>query len=122
MPAGHVRIDPMDRGFLVGDAVFDVFRTVNGKSFRLREHVDRLDRSLKYVRIDPGLSPEDMFRISDEIIARNEPSRALVGDLAVWQRVTRGRGRSGPARPVRSCTGRWPPGVRPWGWTSWSGR
>ena len=93
MPASQVKIDPMDRGFLVGDAVFDVFRTFNGKSFRLREHVDRLYRSLKYVRIDPGLSPDDMVRISEEIIARNEPFRAEVGDFAVWQFVTRGRGR-----------------------------
>jgi branched-chain amino acid aminotransferase len=93
MPASQVRIDPMDRGFLVGDAVFDVFRTFNGKSFRLREHVDRLYRSLHYVRIDPGMSPEEMVRISEEIIARNEPFRAEVGDFAVWQFVTRGRGR-----------------------------
>jgi branched-chain amino acid aminotransferase len=93
MPASQVKIDPMDRGFLVGDAVFDVFRTFNGKSFRLREHVERLYRSLKYVRMDPGLSPEEMVRISEEVIARNEPLRAEVGDFAVWQFVTRGRGR-----------------------------
>jgi len=93
MPASQVKIDPMDRGFLVGDAVFDVFRTFNGKSFRLREHVDRLYRSLKYVRIDPGMPPEEMVRISEEIIARNEHLRTDVGDFAVWQFVTRGRGR-----------------------------
>ena len=93
MPASRVKIDPMDRGFLVGDAVFDVFRTFNGKSFRLREHVDRLYRSLQYVRIDPGMTRDEMERISEEIITRNEPLRAAVGDFAVWQFVTRGRGR-----------------------------
>jgi branched-chain amino acid aminotransferase len=93
MPASQVKIDPMDRGFLVGDAVFDVFRTFNGKSFRLREHVDRLYRSLKYVRIDPGIAPEEMVEISEEVIRRNEPQRAAAGDFAVWQFVTRGRGR-----------------------------
>ena len=93
MPAGKVRIDPMDRGFLVGDAVFDVARTFNGKSFRMREHVDRLYRSLRYVRMDPGMSAEDMVKISEELIARNEHLRAEVGDFAIWQFVTRGRGR-----------------------------
>lgn len=93
MPASQVKIDPMDRGFLVGDAVFDVFRTFNGKSFRLKEHVDRLCRSLNYVRIHPGLSPEEMIVLSEEIIRRNEHLRAEVGDFAVWQFVTRGRGR-----------------------------
>ena len=37
MPFSEVRIDPLDRGFLVGDCVFDVARTFNGESFRMRE-------------------------------------------------------------------------------------
>jgi branched-chain amino acid aminotransferase len=59
----------------------------------MREHVDRLYRSLAYVRIDPGLSPDEMERISEEVIARNEPLREQVGDYQIWQFVTRGRGR-----------------------------
>jgi branched-chain amino acid aminotransferase len=93
VPFSQVRIDPMDRGFLVGDCVFDVARTFNGKSFRMHEHVDRLYRSLRYVRIDPGLSPAEMERISEEVISRNEHLRANVGDYQLWQFVTRGRGR-----------------------------
>jgi branched-chain amino acid aminotransferase len=100
VPFGQMRIDPLDRGFLVGDVVFDVARTFDGKSFRMREHVDRLYRSLKYVRIDPGLSPIEMERISEDVVSRNEPLRGSAGDYAVWQFVTRGPGRwahrSGP--------------------------
>jgi branched-chain amino acid aminotransferase len=101
LPFSQVRIDPLDRGFLVGDCVFDVARTFDGKSFRMREHVDRLYRSLRYVRIDPGLTPGEMEAVSEEVIARNEPLRAEAGDFQIWQFVTRGRGRkahrSGPA-------------------------
>jgi branched-chain amino acid aminotransferase len=93
VPFSEVTIDPLDRGFLVGDCVFDVARTFNGKSFRMRAHVDRLYRSLGYVRIDPGLTPDEMEQISEEVIARNEHLRADVGDYQVWQFVTRGRGR-----------------------------
>jgi branched-chain amino acid aminotransferase len=93
MPFHQLRIDPLDRGFLVGDCVFDVARTFNGKSFRMREHVDRLYRSLQYVRIDPGLAPDEMEQISEEVIARNEHLRLDVGDYQIWQFVTRGRGR-----------------------------
>jgi len=93
MPFAEVKIDPLDRGFLVGDCVFDVARTFNGKSFRMREHVDRLYRSLRYVRIDPGLTPDEMEQISEEVVARNEHQRAEVGDYQIWQFVTRGRGR-----------------------------
>lgn len=93
VPFSQVKIDPMDRGFLVGDVVFDVARTFNGKSFRMKQHIARLYRSLKFVRIDPGVSPDQMLAISEEVIQRNEPLHEDVGDFTVTQFVTRGPGR-----------------------------
>ena len=92
VPFSEVKISPLDRGFEVGDVVFDVARTFDGKSFRMKEHIDRLYRSLKFVRIDPGLSLEEMTQISEEAIARNEPLRDAIGDFTVRQFVTRGEG------------------------------
>jgi len=92
MPISQVRIDPDDRGFTTGDVVFDVARTFNGKSFRLKYHIDRLYRSLKYARLDAGLSPDEMTAISEEVVARNEGLRAEVGDFYIRQFVTRGKG------------------------------
>ena len=101
VPLSEMKIDSGDRGFMVGDVVFDVARTFNGKSFRMKQHVGRLYRSLKYVRIDSGLSAEEMLDISEEAIRRNEPQRAEVGDYTIQQFVTRGTGRrahvAGPA-------------------------
>ncbi len=85
-----IRIHPLDRGFYVGDAVFDLARTFNGKSFKMRDHVDRLYRSLKHVRIDPGITPDEMFEASEEAIRRNEAERGDAGDWHIWQTVTRG--------------------------------
>ena len=92
IPFSQVKIDPMDRGFTVGDVVFDVARTFNGKSFRMKEHIDRLYRSLKFVRIDPGLSSDEMLEISEEVVSRNEPLRQEVGDYTITQFITRGPG------------------------------
>ena len=101
VPEDQVLIRHTDRGFVTGDVVFDVERTFNGKSFRMKEHVDRLYRSLKFVRIDPGLSDDEMLEISEEAISRNEHLRAPGGDFNIRQFVTRGPGRStkdaGPA-------------------------
>ena len=101
VPEDQVVIRHTDRGFVTGDVVFDVERTFNGKSFRMKEHVDRLYRSLKFVRIDPGLSDDEMLEISEEAISRNEHLRAPGGDFNIRQFVTRGPGRStkdaGPA-------------------------
>ena len=90
LPLREVRIDPMDSGFTVGDVVFDLARTFNGKSFRMKEHVDRLWRSLKFVRIDPGMSADDMIDLSEEALRRNEHLRGESEDLTVRQFVTRG--------------------------------
>jgi branched-chain amino acid aminotransferase len=97
IPLSRVRIDPTDRGFMVGDVVFEQARTFNGKSFRMKQHIDRLYRSLKYVRIDSGLSPEEMMDINEEAIHRNEDRREGVGDFAIHPFVTRGLELSGPA-------------------------
>ena len=88
-----VKVSPHDRGFTVADVVFDVARTFNGKSFRMKQHVDRLYRSLKFVRIDPGLSPDEMLSISEESIERNMDLLPDAGDFTVRQWVTRGPGR-----------------------------
>jgi len=104
MPYSEVTVHPQDRGFTVGDVVFDVERTFDGKSFRMKEHIDRLYRSLKYARIDPGISADEMVEITEEAITRNEPMRGPVGDFRVNQWVTRGVGGMGFAeQPPAVC-------------------
>ena len=79
-----------DQGFLRGDAVFDMTRSFNGKVFRLQEHIARLYRSLKYLDLDPGLSPAEMAAISEDVLGRN---RHLLGpgeDYWLAQRISRG--------------------------------
>ena len=86
----EVLIPFRDQGFLRGDAVFDMTRSFNGKAFRLEEHITRLYRSLKYLDIDPGLSPAEIASISEEVLGRN---RHLLGpgeDYWLAQRISRG--------------------------------
>lgn len=90
VPEGQVLIPFRDRSFRLGDGCFDMTRTFDGRIFRLEEHIDRLYRSLRYLRIDPGLAPKEMMSISEEVVERNEPLRPVVGDWWVAQRVSRG--------------------------------
>src|SRR6202158_5761769 len=78
------------RGFKYGDAAFDMTRTFHGRPFRLQEHVERLYRSLRYLRIDPGLGPAEMVAVSEEVLERNR--HFLTPDTDYWlgQRVSRG--------------------------------
>ena len=92
LPQSEVKLDPSDRGVTLGDQVLDVERTFGGKGFRLKEHIDRIYRSLKHVRIDPGISPEGMLEITEEGIRRNWPLVAEGSDMSITQLVTRGPG------------------------------
>jgi branched-chain amino acid aminotransferase len=65
-------------------------RTFNGCLFKIKEHVERLYRSLKVLRIDPGLSPTEMIAISEEVNARNLHLLAPGEDHWVGQRISRG--------------------------------
>ena len=101
VPYSQVKIDPGDRGFSLGDVVFDTGRTFDGVPFRIKEHIDRLYRSLTYVRIDPGLTDAEMTGITEEVLSRNEQHRPPVGDFTYTQFVTRGTGGVGDgARPT----------------------
>lgn len=90
VPEREVRVPFRDRGFKFGDAVFDTTRTFGHRIFKLAEHVDRLYRSLRYVQIDPGLSPARMIEITEEVAGQN--LRLLEPDEDYWvtQRVSRG--------------------------------
>lgn len=90
MPEGQVMIPFRDKSWKSGDGAFDMTRTFNGVSFRMKEHVERFYRSLRYLRIDPGLSPREMIDASEEVVARNEHLRAPHGDWWVCQRISRG--------------------------------
>lgn len=90
VPEREVLVPFRDRGFKYGDAVFDTTRTFGHRVFKLAEHVERLYRSLRYLRIDPGVTPETMITITEEVVRRNLPLLEPDDDYWVTQRVSRG--------------------------------
>src|SRR5437870_5404528 len=51
MPLAEVMIPALDRGFLFGDAVYEVLRVYRGRPWLLEKHFQRLARSLDAIRI-----------------------------------------------------------------------
>jgi D-alanine transaminase len=67
----EAKISPMDRGFLFGDAIYEVIIAVNKKPFELDAHLTRLKKnifSLKYLLSDEF----DLEEIILEVISRNK--------------------------------------------------
>lgn len=84
MPLADVKISATDRGFLFGDAVYEVIRVYRGKPWLMDEHMRRLARSLDAIRI-PGIDLDRLGRRVRETIAAGP-----FGDAIVYVQVTRG--------------------------------
>lgn len=85
LPLEQARVSVLDRGFLFGDGVYEVIPAYAGRLFRLTEHLDRLDNSLRSIRMDPPLSHARWERILGRLVAREPPT-----DLTLYLQVTRG--------------------------------
>ncbi len=90
VPESQAKVSVLDAGFNAGDGVYDVTRTFGHKPFKLREHMERLFRSLYYTRIDCGLSLEEMEAKTLEVLHRNKHLLGKNDDCALWQVVSRG--------------------------------
>lgn len=90
VPESQALVSFRDRSFTYGDGVFDTTRTFAHKMFKVKEHIDRLYRSLRYVQIDPGISPSELAKISEEVCERNLHLIGRDEDYWVTQRITRG--------------------------------
>src|SRR5262249_7584292 len=90
VPERDVRVPFRDRGFKYGDAVFAPPRPFGPRIFRLQELLERLYRSLRYLRIDPGIGLPELKRITEEVLHKNLPLLEPDDDYWVTQRVTRG--------------------------------
>jgi branched-chain amino acid aminotransferase len=90
VPASDATVSVFDRGFRLGDAVFDTSRTFRHRPYKLREHLERLYRSLHGIRLDPGMSREDMEAITLQVVEHNRPLWAENDDVWIHQIVSRG--------------------------------
>jgi branched-chain amino acid aminotransferase len=88
--ASEARISPFDRGFLWGDGVYEVTPCFGDSLYRLEDHVDRLYRSLRYVRIDPGMTAPEMVAATEALLEANRGRLGKDTMYRVGHWVTRG--------------------------------
>jgi D-alanine transaminase len=85
MPEEEARIGLFDRGFLFGDAVYEVTAVIAGRMIDNDLHLARLERSLKALDIPMAFGLPDITAIQAELIARN-----ALQDGTVYLQVSRG--------------------------------
>jgi len=79
-------ISPEDRGFNFADGIYEVIKYYNGKPFRYADHLERLKRSLREIRIDfDGF--DQLEAVFQSLLEQNELTDQEAG---IYLQITRG--------------------------------
>ncbi len=89
----NAKISVMDRGFIFGDGVYEVVPVYQGQLFRFANHMARLERSLKELRIDNPLSRDQWAQVASRLVADYATSTGATAknlDQLIYIQITRG--------------------------------
>jgi len=93
---GKAMVSVLDHGFLYGDGVYETLRVYNGRIFKLKEHLVRLQTSARGLSIKLPLSLVDTARVIKKVVTKNRHKEAVLRVI-----LTRGKGDFG--FDIRSC-------------------
>ncbi len=90
IPTSEAAVPVMDRGFLYGDSIYEVFRTYRGVPLFMEEHFERLENSARLVSMSISQSREELTeQIKKTVIASGA---TVEQDVYVRYQITRGEG------------------------------
>jgi branched-subunit amino acid aminotransferase/4-amino-4-deoxychorismate lyase len=90
--ASEPSLSPLDRGFLYGDAIYEVWRTYEGVVFAWEEHGERLGRSAAALGLVLPWTADDLWREVARTAAAYRVAVGRPGELYVRLQVSRGGG------------------------------
>ncbi len=90
VPEAEAVVPVNDRGFLLGDGLFETLRVVNGKPFRMAQHLERLSRGAEFLKIRLPFTVRELEKFARQLIEQNKMPEAM---LRVT--LTRGPGKRG---------------------------
>ncbi len=73
VPEAAAGVSIFDSAMMFGDMVFEMTRSFNRKQFKLRQHLDRLYRSAKMLRIPEPMPVDQLEKLTLEVIEINQP-------------------------------------------------
>ena len=94
-PADEPSLSPLNRGFLYGDAIYEVWRTYHGVIFAWDEHWQRLRESARALHIELPFQPEQILGEIRRTVAAHRKAAAFPGELYIRLQITRGGGSIG---------------------------
>jgi len=92
LPSNTAGISPNDRGFLLGDGLFETLRCHQGKALMLKDHWHRFSNGTKQLKIDLPVTIESLGKLISQLLSRNHLDHCETG---VRVTLTRGSGDRG---------------------------
>lgn len=96
VPENEAKISIFDTAVTLGDTVTESTRTFNHVPFKLDRHIERLYKSLKVTRIDPGCDQKEMKKITMGAVEANLPTYHEGEDFWIVHNISRGVSMPGP--------------------------
>ncbi|PCD75666.1 D-amino-acid transaminase [Pseudothioclava arenosa] len=78
LPEEEAKISVFDRGFVMGDAVYEVTSVLGGQILEFEGHMARLQRSMDALEMTGNLSRDEWLEIHRELVARNGIDEGLI--------------------------------------------
>jgi len=94
-PADEPSIAPLDRGFLYGDAIYEVWRTYHGVVFAWEEHWARLRRSAHALYMELPWTPDQLLPEIRRTVTAFREQTTHAGELYIRLQISRGAGAIG---------------------------
>jgi branched-subunit amino acid aminotransferase/4-amino-4-deoxychorismate lyase len=90
LPEADAVVPLNDRGFLLGDGLFETIRVAQGRPFRLAQHLERLARGADFLKIKLPFTAKEIQKFAGELIGKNN-----LPDAVLRVTLTRGPGARG---------------------------
>jgi branched-chain amino acid aminotransferase len=90
VPRDEAKISVFDAAVMLGDTVTESTRTFGHRPFKLDQHIGRLYKSLKVTRINPGMTPDEMYELSLRVLAANQHLLGPDDDCWLVHNISRG--------------------------------
>lgn len=97
VPESEARISIFDSAVMLGDSLTESTRTFRHVPFRLDDHIARLYKSLKVARVNPGMSPEELRKVTLNVLEANRSLMGADDDCWIVHNISRGLMKPGPA-------------------------
>ena len=78
-------ISPFDRGFIYGDAIYEMILCIHGRCIFLEDHLARLKKSLAFIKLTPNFKEKNLVDEINRIAEINDESFQ-----AIYVQVSRG--------------------------------